>query len=185
MHFRFFEDVFLELFRSSFVNESIFSPPLSNKYMECLKSTYDNVRPFGIVPELLVQKLVQSAHKVRLLLMSLDAGASVLFETAHWLVTPECSRSLARLGTCALCRGADAARPCRALCVDSVRNVCLVGVLDVDSYWNEFIQHVVALHQSMNDDSNLETVLFTMHTNLSESLLSAVDVIHGNYEQVC
>lgn len=142
-----------------------------------------NPNPFGNIPLNLGASLAHSAQTVRLLMAGLDTAADVFHEMAQWSITQHCSESLAQLVTCAACHGnKDVAKPCHGYCTH-VMEGCLSGANDIDMLWRHFVDKLVDLQRQIQKD-DLESILYLVHLNISESVLHSLETTHKYYQQV-
>jgi len=171
------------VFRNLLSVPSSFS--ISSVYKDCLVSCQSHLTPgpFGSVPSDLGMGLARSAHTAKQLLNRLTTGAEVFHVTSEWSVTTQCSQSLTQLITCAACWGSKSvAKPCRMFCT-KVMESCLTGVYSIDAQWSQFIDGLVELQRQMLYD-DLESLLYVVHMNISESILYSMETTHKYYQQV-
>jgi Glypican len=161
------------------------SVSINSAYRDCLTSVRSNLNPnpFGTIPLNLGASLARSARAARQLMAGLSTAADVFHETSLWSAAPRCSESLTQLVTCAACRGnKDVAKPCHGFCMHVLEG-CLTGANDIDLLWRQFVDKLVGFQQQIQRD-DLESILYLMHLNISDSVLHSMETTHKYYQQV-
>ena len=95
-------------------------------YKNCLIHVYDDLQPFGSIPNTLSKSLVQSVRASSILMRALDTGAEILTEIEGLDssdVSVQCKQALLRMHFCASCKGHNHnhAKSCRGYCVNVMR----------------------------------------------------------------
>lgn len=128
---RFYNDLFPLVYRR-LLNPGIghvpsqFYSSTSASYSDCLRSTRQDVSPFGPHPRFLVSSLSRALGAGRALSRLLRLAGEVINATEKATLSRECGRGLVRMQYCSHCRGLTLIRPCTSLCVNVMRG-CLVS----------------------------------------------------------
>lgn len=93
-------------------------------YKKCIKHTYENVLPFGHVPQNLARSLQQSVGAAGVFLRALEHGASVLesveqLDESHFGL--KCSSHLVKMNYCQECDGIRKVKSCHGYCLNVMR----------------------------------------------------------------
>lgn len=93
-------------------------------YKKCIKHTYEDVLPFGHVPQNLARALQQSIGAAGVFLRALEHGASVLesveqLEESHF--GAKCSSHLVKMNYCQECDGSRKVKTCHGYCLNVMR----------------------------------------------------------------
>lgn len=143
-------------------------------YKECLREVQLEVRPFGDLPEKISSQISRSFEAARTFLEALHLGVEVINTTEHMDFGPECRRALARLTYCPHCQGFLQARPCAGMCLNVVRG-CLASVSELDASWSEYVSALERLTSGMVGIYNIEQVLGTLDTKISETIMYVME----------
>lgn len=149
---------------------------VSEKFVTCLRQVQSNVKPFGEIPKYLAFQLSRSFQDARTLLQALNLGLEVINNTNHKEFGMECTKALVKLTYCAHCQRLKSSKPCSGYCINVARG-CLAHVAELDHPWSDFVTGLELLISGMVDDRNIEKVLSTMDTKITESLMYAME--HG------
>ncbi len=180
---QFFDELFPLVFHHILNDPTV--TDLSENYRDCLMEVRQTLypRPFGEVPNRLAHQLSKSLITAKLFLEALDLGIETINTTDHMILEPQCVKALTRLRYCSHCDGYIEAKPCRNFCYNVMRG-CLATVGQVDRHWNEFVDSIKALTNSMNGYYNIKNLLFNLDSRISEAVLHAMETGHKFYSQV-
>ncbi|KAF4519320.1 hypothetical protein B566_EDAN017657 [Ephemera danica] len=151
---------------------------LSEDYAVCLQATMPEVRPYGETPRALATSVSRSIRATRVLLRALKLGIETLDTTERvWERGEECSVALLRMSYCARCAGLPTVKPCAGYCLNVLRG-CLAHLAELDASWNGFVDGVERLVLAARAPTallNVETVIRTMDTRVSEAIMHAME----------
>ncbi|GFY52520.1 glypican-5 [Trichonephila inaurata madagascariensis] len=141
----------------------------SESFKECLRDAQVEIRPFGELSEKIASQISRSFEAARTFLEALQLGLEVINTTEHMDFGPECSEAFVRLAYCPQCQGFLQAKPCAGLCLNVVRG-CLASVSELDDSWSEYVSALERLTSGMVGIYNIEHVLSTLDTKISETV---------------
>lgn len=170
----FFDDIFPMVFQKSLNDPSI--TEISPDYNECLTDVRQELypQPFGDVPNIVAHELSKSLILGRTFLGQLTLGIDTINATDHIKLEANCIDALTRLRYCGDCHGYFEAKPCRNFCYNVMRG-CLATIGEIDRHWNEFINSLKALTQSMRELNDIEKILRDLPFKITSSVQKAVD----------
>lgn len=180
---KFYNQLFPVIFQFVLNDPSVVDLDLN--YRECLMEARQDLtpQPFGDIPSKLARSLTDSLRAARIFLSTLAFGAELMNVTALFPFEHQCSHALTRLEYCSLCEGLTGARSCRALCHNVMRG-CLSGIVGLERRWDLVINQLQVLGGSMRGSRDLEEVLESFHTRVSESIMHSMETTHKYYEKV-
>ncbi|CAL1281084.1 unnamed protein product [Larinioides sclopetarius] len=141
----------------------------SETFKECLRDAQVEIRPFGDLSEKIASQISRSFEAARTFLEALQLGLEVINTTEHMDFGPECSEAFVRLTYCPQCQGFLQTKPCAGLCLNVVRG-CLASVSELDDSWSEYVSALERLTSGMVGIYNIEHVLSTLDTKVSETV---------------
>ncbi|KAK2144473.1 hypothetical protein LSH36_753g02018 [Paralvinella palmiformis] len=170
----FFDQLFPLVFHNN-VNDPRTSE-ISDDYRDCLMRIRKDVYPppFGVVPGRFAHQLAQAFSSARAFLDALRMGIRVINRTMEMPVSASCQVALTRMAYCGHCDGQVDASPCRGLCYNVMRG-CLAHVTDINIYWNEMIDSLELLTVNMRGSYDIEEVLHSFHSKVSEAIMHAME----------
>ncbi|XP_054708759.1 glypican-5-like [Uloborus diversus] len=142
----------------------------SNNYKECLRNAQMEIQPFGDLPDKISTQITRSFEAARTFLDALQLGVEVINSTEHMDFGPDCRKALVRLTYCPQCQGILNAKPCAGMCLNIIRG-CLASVSELDSSWSEYISALERLTSGMVGIYNIEQVLRSLDTKISETVM--------------
>lgn len=180
---KFYNQLFPVIFQFVLNDPSVVDLDLN--YRECLMEARQDLtpQPFGDIPTKLAHSLTESLRAARIFLSTLAFGSELMNVTALFPFEQQCSHALTRLEYCSLCDGLTGARSCRALCQNIMRG-CLSGIVGLERRWDSVINQLQLLGSSMRGSRDLEEVLESFHTRVSESIMHSMETTHKYYEKV-
>lgn len=170
----FFDQLFPLVFHNN-VNDPR-SSQISQDYRDCLVQVRKDIYPppFGSVPGRFAHQLAQSFSSARAFLDALRMGVKVINRTRHMPLSGSCQVALTRMTYCGHCEGRVDVSPCRGLCYNVMRG-CLAHVTDVNIHWNEMIDSLELLTVNMRGSYDIEEVLHSFHSKVSEAIMHAME----------
>ena len=186
----FFDQLFPLVFHNN-VNDPR-TGQISDGYRECLMQVRKDIHPppFGPVPGQFARQLSQAFSGARAFLDALRMAVGVLNRTARVPLSDSCRAALTRMAYCGHCDGDVDVAPCRGLCYNVMRG-CLAHVTDLNIHWNEMIDALELLTVNMRGSYDIEEVLHSFHSRVSEAIMHAMEtgvkfnnkVSHGQLAQ--
>lgn len=171
----FFDSLFPLAFHHSTINPQ-HQKEFTDTYKDCLRDSQQEIRPFGELPDVIVLHVTRSFEAARTFLEALQVGVEVLNTTEHMDYGSECHAVLVRQTYCSHCQGLPEAKPCTGLCLNVMRG-CLSSVSELDSAWSEYVSAVERLTSGMVGTYNIEHVLSTLDTKVSETIMYVMENI--------
>lgn len=178
---------FDSLFPLAYHHASPKQSDFSETYKECLREKQREIRPFGDLPGIISAHITRSFEAARTFLQALHLGVEVLNTTEHMDYGPECRKALVRLTYCPHCQGFLAAKPCPGMCLNVMRG-CLSSVSELDDSWSEYVSALERLTSGMVGTYNIEQVLSTIDTKISETIMYVMEnipEINKRVKQAC
>jgi len=181
---QFFDALFPVVYRYT-LNDPTAVGELSVDHRRCLKKVRHLVspHPYGDMVQHLADELIGSFGVARVLLDAFDLAVETLNATEHFHFEHQCSRALTRLIHCAHCDGHVNVRPCADFCVNVMRG-CLVHVVEIDMHWNLFVSAVQNVATSMRGAQDIQSVMASFQSVVSESVMNAVLTAPKYHSQV-
>ena len=145
--------------------------PFTNQYNDCLRQAREEIKPWGNLPNLIGNPLIQGIETARLMFHALTVGADIVAKAHNFEVPEECGEPAARMYFCGACHGA-LDPPCAGLCLNVARG-CLAPLAEVDGAWSDLTGAVGRIEESLRvvrlayhlhelPDRLLESILFSM-----------------------
>lgn len=149
-------------------------------YKNCLIHTYDELKPFGEIPQQLSSSLVASVSAASVLLRVLREGAEVLNkldELGTENLQGSCKAALLKMSYCASCKrhNHNHAKPCAGLCKNVMRGCLMqyVGILNQD--WFTFTDAIVPLINAVRSTDGIEAEIKGLDGKLSSAIMHAME----------
>ncbi|XP_039442560.1 division abnormally delayed protein isoform X1 [Culex pipiens pallens] len=149
-------------------------------YKNCLIHTYDELKPFGEIPQQLSSSLVASVSAASVLLRVLREGAEVLNkldELGTENLQGSCKSALLKMSYCASCKrhNHNHAKPCAGLCKNVMRGCLMqyVGILNQD--WFTFTDAIVPLINAVRSNDGIEAEIKGLDGKLSSAIMHAME----------
>ncbi|XP_053688713.1 division abnormally delayed protein [Sabethes cyaneus] len=149
-------------------------------YKNCLIHTYDDLKPFGDIPQQLANSLVTSVGAASVLLRVLREGAEVLNkldELGAENLQDTCKAALLRMNYCASCKkyNHNHAKPCAGLCKNVMRGCLMqyIGILNQD--WYTFTEAIVPLISTVRSTEGIEAEIKGLDGRLSSAIMHAME----------
>lgn len=159
----------------------------SFEYKTCLRTTINEVTPFGDIPRQIAQSLSKSLDATRLLFQAFSIGVEILNATDALLIedhgksNAECHDALLRMSYCPKCLGLPGnARPCSGYCLNVIRGCLTKYVAELDSPWNGYVEGIERLVNAMKQHNNeagvnADAVIRGLDTRISEAIMHAME----------
>lgn len=144
-------------------------PPPSVETAECLRLARRDLKVFGNIPKLMMTQVSKSLQVTRVFLQALNLGIEVVNTTDHLKFSKDCGRALLRMWYCSHCQDLMLAKPCAAFC-GVVLQACLAGVVEIDSYWREYLRSLEGLAKGMRGVYDMEHVLLNLFALIRDSI---------------
>ncbi|XP_041773738.1 division abnormally delayed protein [Anopheles merus] len=160
-------------------------------YKNCLVHTYDDLKPFGMVPQELSSSLVSSVSAASVLLRALREGAEVLLKLEEVGVSaPSCRQALLRMNYCGSCKRYNHlhAKPCAGLCQNVMRGCLIEFVGALNKGWSTLTEAIVPLIGTVRSVDGIETDIKSLDGKLSNAIMHAMQngpQLEKQVEQAC
>ena len=181
---RFFDELFPLVFHNIILNPEVVKE-LEEDYRDCIMESRDLLtpKPFKDIPTKVAHRVSKSLKIARLFLQSLSIAMETInnSQLQEWDI--HCTRALTRLQFCSHCEGHVYLKPCTKFCHNVMRG-CLAGVLDLSMSWNQFIEALDLLASTMNGMYNFEKQILTLHQQISNAIMHAMESGPKLYHQV-
>ncbi|XP_037075339.1 glypican-6-like [Pollicipes pollicipes] len=115
-----------------------------DKYLQCVATHMEGLKPFRDVPAKLTQQLKRSFVATRTLVQSLNTGHDVVKRLKTVNVTPFCGSALMKMSQCGTCNGMPRVKACHGLCLNVIKG-CLAHHSRLNDQWHEFIDGITNL----------------------------------------
>lgn len=149
-------------------------------YIECLKKSFDDLKPFGDIPKELSKSLTQSLDAGRLFIDVLQKAGEVLDEADKLdslTLVPACRTHLLKMTYCKQCHGhaPSSVKACHGYCKNVIRG-CLAQFLGVlDGPWSNVAEAIEAfVSSSIFSENGVISVIKGLDTKLSEAIMRAM-----------
>lgn len=176
---KFFRDLFPVAYHHAVVHADK-DVDFHSDYKNCLTHTYDDLKPFGNIPQMLSSSLVASVSAASVLLRVLREGAEVLHKLdglGTENLQPSCKAALLKMNYCASCKGRNHnhAKPCAGLCKNVMRGCLMqyIGILNQD--WYTFTEAVLPLINTVRSADGIEAEIKALDGKLSNAIMHAME----------
>ncbi|XP_058236953.1 glypican-5a [Hemibagrus wyckioides] len=166
---RFFHTLF-PLVYEQFVEPGM--APFDPVYQECVQIVGHRAGAYGVTPTRLVLLVSHASLAERTFLQAMHLAVEVINTTDHAQPSRDCRHALMRMRYCPLCQGLADSKPCMGYCLNVLRG-CLAGLAEVDAHWQEFVRSLEVLATRMHDGNELEHVLSSIPTLITEAVALA------------
>ncbi|XP_069967779.1 division abnormally delayed protein isoform X2 [Bactrocera oleae] len=154
---------------------------LHEDYINCLKHTFDDLQPFGSIPQEIKRNLLQSVQTATMFLNSLQQSAEVLSETDQLYslyLTDSCQKHLLKMSYCPSCNGLQKTqvKPCYSYCMNVFHGCSAQYAGVLEGPWSnvvDAIQNLVTTH--IRSDSGIVTTIKQLDIKLSETIMRAME----------
>ncbi|XP_035917202.1 division abnormally delayed protein [Anopheles stephensi] len=160
-------------------------------YKNCLVHTYDELKPFGMVPQQLSSSLVSSVSAASVLLRALREGSEVLLRLEEVGVSaPSCRKALLRMNYCGSCKRYNHlhAKPCAGLCQNVMRGCLIEFVGALNKGWSTLTEAIVPLIGTVRSNEGIENEIKSLDGKLSNAIMHAMEIgpqLEKQVEQAC
>ncbi|XP_049291064.1 division abnormally delayed protein [Anopheles funestus] len=160
-------------------------------YKNCLVHTYDELKPFGMVPQQLSSSLVSSVSAASVLLRALREGSEVLLKLEEIGVSaPSCRNALLRMNYCGSCKRYNHlhAKPCSGLCQNVMRGCLIEFVGALNKGWSTLTEAIVPLIATVRSQDGIESEIKSLDGKLSNAIMHAMEIgpqLEKQVEQAC
>ncbi|KAE8584749.1 hypothetical protein XENTR_v10021096 [Xenopus tropicalis] len=137
---------------------------------ECLRLARVDTNAFGQYPKTVMTQVSKSLQASRAFLQALNLGIEVINTTDYLKINKDCGRTLMKMWYCSHCQGVLEAKPCAGYCGSTMRT-CLVGVVEIDTHWDEYILSIERHTREMYGIYDLENVLLNLFSLIREAVL--------------
>ncbi|XP_053130268.1 glypican-3 [Hemicordylus capensis] len=162
----FFDSLF-PLVYSHLINPGFPSP--SAETAECLRLSRRDLKVFGSLPKVMMTQISKSLQVTRVFLQALNLGIEVVNTTDYLKFSKDCGRALLKMWYCSHCQDLLMAKPCGGFC-GVVLQGCLASVVEIDSYWREYLRSLEGLAKGMRGIYDMEQVLLNLFSLIRDSL---------------
>lgn len=176
---KFFRDLFPVAYHHAVVHADK-DVDFHSDYKNCLTHTYDDLKPFGNIPQMLSNSLVASVSAASELLRVLREGAEVLHkldDLGTENLQSTCKAALLKMNYCASCKGRNHnhAKPCAGLCKNVMRGCLMqyIGILNQD--WYTFTDAILPLINTVRSADGIETEIKALDGKLSNAIMHAME----------
>ncbi|XP_062710505.1 division abnormally delayed protein [Aedes albopictus] len=176
---KFFRDLFPVAYHHAVVHADK-DVDFHSDYKNCLTHTYDDLKPFGNIPQELSKSLVASVSAASVLLRVLSEGAEVLHkldDLGTENLQSSCKAALLKMNYCASCKGRNHhhAKPCAGLCKNVMRGCLMqyIGILNQD--WYTFTNAIVPLINTVRSADGIEAEIKALDGRLSNAIMHAME----------
>ncbi|XP_042336386.1 glypican-3 isoform X2 [Sceloporus undulatus] len=162
----FFDSLF-PLVYSHLVNPG--TPDPSAEMTECLRLARQDLKVFGNFPKVMMTQVSKSLQVTRVFLQALNLGIEVVNTTDHLRFSKDCGRALLKMWYCSHCQDLMMAKPCAGFC-GVVLQGCLASVVEIDSYWREYLRSLEGLTKGMRGIYDMEHVLLNLFFSVRDAI---------------
>ncbi|XP_060106031.1 glypican-3 isoform X2 [Heteronotia binoei] len=168
-------DMINEFFDSLFplVYPHLINPGFPNPSLEtteCLRLARRDLKVFGNFPKVMMTQVSKSLQVTRVFLQALNLGIEVVNTTDHLKFSKDCGRALLKMWYCSHCQDLMMAKPCAGFC-NVVLQGCLASVVEIDSYWREYLRSLEGLAKGMRGIYDMEHVLLNLFSLIRDSIM--------------
>lgn len=177
--------------RTSTGGSGVANRDFHSDYKNCLVHTYDDLKPFGMVPQQLSSSLVASVNAASVLLRALREGSEVLLKLEEVGVSaPSCRQALLRMNYCGSCKRYNHlhAKPCAGLCQNVMRGCLIEFVGGLNKGWSTLTEAIVPLIDAVRSADGIEAEIKSLDTKLSNAIMHAMQIgpqLEKQVEQAC
>lgn len=143
--------------------------PLDPVYQDCVQSVGRRAAAYGNAPLRLALLVSHASLAERVFLQAMHLAVEVINTTDHAQPSRECRRALMRMRYCPLCQALTDSKPCMGYCLNVLRG-CLASLAEVDTHWQEFVRSLEALAARMNGGNELEHVLASVPSLITDAV---------------
>ncbi|XP_060126071.1 glypican-3-like [Zootoca vivipara] len=136
---------------------------------ECLRLAQRDLKVFGNFPKIMMTQVSKSLQVTRVFLQALNLGIEVVNTTDHLKFSKDCGRALLKMWYCAHCQDLMMVQPCAGFC-GSVLQGCLASMVEIDSYWQEYLCSLEGLTRGMRGIYNMEHVLLSLSSLIQDAI---------------
>jgi dally len=118
----FFKDLFPLAYHHAV--ESHVMAELNVDYKNCLRNSYENLKPFGDIPQITSRILTQYIGSSNIFLRALDEGGKIVAEIENFSsenLSESCRKALFKMDHCGMCKGYADSKPCHSYCSNVLR----------------------------------------------------------------
>eukprot|EP00079_Xenopus_tropicalis_P009003 XP_002932665.2 PREDICTED: glypican-3 [Xenopus tropicalis] len=162
----FFDSLFPVLY-SHYLNPGVH---VTVENAECLRLARVDTNAFGQYPKTVMTQVSKSLQASRAFLQALNLGIEVINTTDYLKINKDCGRTLMKMWYCSHCQGVLEAKPCAGYCGSTMRT-CLVGVVEIDTHWDEYILSIERHTREMYGIYDLENVLLNLFSLIRDAVL--------------
>lgn len=164
------------------------SSQFTTEYTTCLTSQIGAINPYNNINKLITKELVKNLKSMKILFNAIRFGVAKVTQINEVIdasLTQACVHSLTKMNYCHRCSDVDASgspisksvRPCTKYCVN-VLNGCLAQDLNtLPQAWNSYLQSIMSIVQAIQfgqSHMNIEDVLYSLHSRISETIMFAM-----------
>ncbi|XP_007440692.1 glypican-3, partial [Python bivittatus] len=167
-------DMVDELFDSLFpliyppvINPGAPDPPVETT--ECLRLARRDLKAFGPFPKIMMTQVSKSLQVTRVFLQALNLGIEVVNTTDHLRFSKDCGRALLKMWYCPQCQDLLTVKPCAGFC-GGVLQGCLASVVEIDSYWREYLRSLEGMVKGMKGTYDIEHVLLNLFSLVQDAI---------------
>ena len=179
----FFDSIFPFVYKNALDDASKIS--LTEEHRTCLQQHRQDITPapFGTIPNNISRGLnkVLSVSKSYVDVLSLIVEA--INTTDHLNLTDKCKDHITRLQFCSQCQGHVEVKPCKGLCLNSMRR-CLAQLSVVSDEWRGLVTAMVRLEGGVSQGSSVERMLNDLDTAVDQAIMYARNTQHKYYQDV-
>ncbi|KAL1450116.1 hypothetical protein WDU94_002568 [Cyamophila willieti] len=185
----FFNNLFPIIYKNLIRNNK--SSQFNPDYNQCLINLINNINPYNNINKLITKELVKNLKSIKILFNAIYYGANKVSHINEMIDTnlrKECSNLLTKMNYCHKCSDVDSAilkdiRPCTNYC-KNVMNACFTNtdMVQINLAWNAYIQGMVTFVQAIlygQSNVNIEDVLQSLHSRISETIMYAMQEAHN------
>ncbi|XP_015687911.1 glypican-3 [Protobothrops mucrosquamatus] len=143
-------------------------PPVET--LECLRLARRDLKAFGPFPKIMMTQVSKSLQVTRVFLQALNLGIEVVNTTDHLRFSKECGRALLKMWYCPQCQDLLLAKPCMGFC-GGVLQGCLASVVEIDSYWREYLRSLEGMVKGMKGTYDIEHVLLNLFSLVQDAVI--------------
>jgi len=144
------------------------------KYLQCVATHMEGLKPFRDVPAKLTQQLKRSFVATRTLVQSLRTGHDVVKRLQTVNVTPSCGSALMKMSQCATCGGMPRLKACHGFCLNVVKG-CLAHHSRLNDQWHQYIEGITDLVSRLEGPFNIESVVSPINVKISYAIMNFQD----------
>ncbi|KAB7507050.1 Glypican-4, partial [Armadillidium nasatum] len=143
----------------------------SGRYLECVNSHMNELKPFGDDPEKLTTNIKRSFVAFRSFVQGLKTAASVVRNVLQVNPSVSCVHELIKMTHCSTCAGHQGVKPCLPFCLH-VQELCLAHHLPLAKLWPDFVDAMQKLGDRLEGPFNIGHEVPPINLKISNAIMN-------------